>query len=87
MLYSEGLRGKEEEFASYRVLYALVTKGDVQKELRSMSPHMYMHPYLKHALQVEPSVNINIFLNNADVGRPSFERHQEANRECVCVTT
>ena len=52
MLYAEGLRGREEEFASYRVLYALVTKGDVQGELRAMSPRLYSHPYLEHALKV-----------------------------------
>jgi len=58
VLYAEGLRGREEEFASYRVLYALVTKGDVQKELRAMSPRLYSHPYLKHALQVCTAVNL-----------------------------
>jgi hypothetical protein len=51
-LYAEGQGGHEHEFAAYRVLYALVTGGDVQRELRGIRATVHGHEHLKHALRV-----------------------------------
>ena len=51
-LYAEGLEGNAHEFAAYRVLYALVTHGDVQRELRGLPLALRAHPHLTHALEV-----------------------------------
>jgi len=51
-LYAEGLAGNEHEFAAYRVLYALVTGGDVQREIRGIKPDIRDHHHLKHAMRV-----------------------------------
>jgi hypothetical protein len=51
-LYAEGLAGNEHEFAAYRVLYALVTGGDVQREIRGLKPSVRDHHHVKHAMRV-----------------------------------
>mmetsp|Transcript_19394 Transcript_19394/g.37438 ORF Transcript_19394/g.37438 Transcript_19394/m.37438 type:complete len:390 (+) Transcript_19394:240-1409(+) len=51
-LYAAGVPGHEHEFAAYRVLYALVTKGDVLREFRDIPLDVRLHQDFAHVLQI-----------------------------------
>lgn len=53
MLYKDGLKGKETEFLSYRIIYValLEIKNDNVDLLREVKTHLRSLPEIKHSLK------------------------------------
>lgn len=59
-LYEAGLKGSEEEFIAYRVLYYLSTKNrsEMNKLMAALTRSQHEHPAIKHALQVRSALSL-----------------------------
>jgi hypothetical protein len=59
-LYEADLKGNEEEFIAYRVLYFLSTKNrsEMNKLMAALTRAQHDHPAIKHALQVRSASSL-----------------------------
>jgi len=61
LLYAEGMKGSEDEFTAYRILYYIFTKNtmDMTSALANLSAKQHHNETIKNALQIRSAWSLN----------------------------